>query len=240
MEALISRIEPPFSIAIINKPRPSFNNTGKIILPSYFINSRLFTKGWRDGMPHEGLYILGNWIEAIGANLAALGVDIEIRDSDQGKRLRILGDAVQGAGNFLIAETTPSDGLAVLGNRLQAIASTGNAILAHREMYVDELINDQLEIISDSLQAIGSYVTAIARLDDNPPKAAGNFIQAVGAIIEAAGVLNIILSDKEKGDLMRSSGKWVQGFGTIIQAISVTPGLRELVGQSGDQEEDNN
>lgn len=198
MEALISRIEPPFSIAIFNKPRPSFNNTGKIIIPSYFINSRILPK-----------------------------------DGETACHTR-------GSIYWVIAETTPSDGLAVLGNRLQAIASTGNAILAHREMYVDELINDQLEIISDSLQAIGSYVTAIARLDDNPPKAAGNFIQAVGAIIEAAGVLNIILSDKEKGDLMRSSGKWVQGFGTIIQAISVTPGLRELVGQSSDQEEDNN
>ena len=182
-------------------------------------------------MPNQLLYIAGNWIEAIGANLAALGISIEIQDSTQGKRLRVIGDGIQGAGNFLIAETTPTDGLAVLGNRLQGIASSANAVLAYREIYVDEPINNQLEIISDSVQAIGSYITAIARSETNPPKAFGNLIQALGAIIEASGVLNVLISEEEKGDQLRSFGKWIQGFGTIIQAISVTPGLSHLVGQ---------
>ncbi|MCD8510444.1 MAG: hypothetical protein LRY73_11650 [Bacillus sp. (in: Bacteria)] len=177
------------------------------------------------------LYILGNWIEAIGANLAALGVSIEIQDSTDGKRLRVIGDAVQGVGNFIIAETTPADGLAVAGNRLQGIASSANAVLAYREIYVDEQINNQLEIISDALQAFGSYVTMIARLDDNPAKAFGNLIQSFGAIIEGTGVLNVMLSNEERGNQLRSFGKWVQGIGTILQAISVTPGLMHLVGE---------
>ncbi|MBU9710756.1 DUF6944 family repetitive protein [Evansella tamaricis] len=175
------------------------------------------------------LYIAGNWIEALGANLAALGVSIEIQDSIDGKRLRVVGDGVQAVGNFLIAETTPSDGLAVLGNQLQAIASAGNAVIAHREIYVDEDINNQLEIISDAIQAIGSFITAEARRDDNPPKAVGNLIQAIGAIIEATGVLNVLLRKEEEGDQLRSAGKWIQGAGTIIQAVSVTPGLKHLV-----------
>ncbi|MBU9723049.1 MULTISPECIES: DUF6944 family repetitive protein [Bacillaceae] len=182
------------------------------------------------------LYTISNWIEAIGANLAALGVSIEIRDSVDGKRIRVIGDGIQGVGNFLIAETTPADGLSILGNRLQGIASSGNAVLAYREIYVDEKVNDQLEIISDCVQVIGSYLSAIARREDNPPKAIGNTIQALGALIEAAGVLHILKDDVEKGDELRSAGKWIQGFGTIIQAISVTPGLRELLNQGEDND----
>ncbi|MDQ0256864.1 hypothetical protein J2S74_004286 [Evansella vedderi] len=180
-------------------------------------------------MPNQLLYILGNWIEAIGANLAALGVSIQIQDSVDGKRLRILGDAVQGVGNFLIAETTPADGLAVAGNRLQGIASSANAVIAHRELYVEDKLNHQLEVIVDSLQAIGSYITAIARRDDNPPKAVGNLVQSVGAMIEATGVLHKYISQQEKGDHIRSVGKWIQGLGTIMQAASVTPGVEQYL-----------
>ncbi|ADU29177.1 DUF6944 family repetitive protein [Evansella cellulosilytica] len=171
------------------------------------------------------LYIAGNWIEAIGANVAAAGVSIEIQDSTIGKWTRIIGDGIQGIGNFMIAEAN-EDSLAALGNRIQGIASEGNAVLAYHELMDDnEEINNQLEIISDSLQALGSYITAVARSDDNPPKAFGNELQAIGAIVEAIGVTNKLKSEEELGDQLRNIGKWIQGVGTIIQALSVTPGV---------------
>ncbi|MDG5786223.1 hypothetical protein QA612_01885 [Evansella sp. AB-P1] len=174
------------------------------------------------------LYIVGNWVEALGANIAAAGVSIEIQDSIDGKRIRVIGDSIQGLGNFMIAKAEMEDPLAEIGNVIQGIASTSNAIIAHREIYVDDKLNNQIEIISDSFQALGSYVTAVARSDENPPKAFGNAIQSVGAIIEAIGVLNILIDEETRGDQLRNIGKWIQGFGTVIQAISVTPGLKEV------------
>ncbi|MFA9560572.1 hypothetical protein ACERII_25045 [Evansella sp. AB-rgal1] len=175
------------------------------------------------------MYIIGNWIEAIGATIAAMGVSIEIQDSTDGKKTRIVGDAVQGIGNFMIAEAEVEDRLAEVGNIIQGIASSGNAAIAYRELKMDDDLNHQLEVISDAVQAFGSYITAIARSDDNPPKAFGNGIQSFGAIIEASGVLNKLYSNEEKGDHLRSVGKWIQAIGTIIQALAVTPGLEHLV-----------
>lgn len=181
------------------------------------------------------LIVAGEWIEAIGATVKAIGETEELpTQSLSGKKKRLVGDAVQGVGNSLIAIGEGEDEpLAALGNWIQAIGTGSNSLAAYIEIYGNgfDSAPEKVEIIGDVLQAIGSKMTGIGLRTDSPTeltlmRAAGNDIQALGATIEGIGAVYLAKEKRDTGQPLQVAGGWGQVAGVVLQAIAATKTLK--------------
>ncbi|WP_218240551.1 hypothetical protein, partial [Pseudomonas sp. 2822-17] len=144
-------------------------------------------------MTDQLLDLTGNWVESLGATIAAVAETKQLLGQEEsGLKLGVIGNGVQGLGNTFQALAETDDGYVELGNWLQAAGTSSNSVGEYRHLYNlgNDFENNLLEINGDVLQAFGSFYASIGRLESNPKLVYGNLIQSLGAIVEAIGVLN--------------------------------------------------
>ncbi|MBU9723050.1 MULTISPECIES: DUF6944 family repetitive protein [Bacillaceae] len=176
-------------------------------------------------MSDQLLDLTGNWIESIGATIAAVGETQQLYSQKvEGFKLGVVGNSVQGVGNAFQAIAETDDGYVELGNWLQAAGTSSNSIAEYRMLYDlgNKFDNNLMEINGDVLQAIGAFYASIGRIEQNPKLVYGNLLQSLGAIVEAIGVIHTINSDEVTGQKMETVGGWLQSIGTMYQAIGAT------------------
>ncbi|MCD8510443.1 MAG: hypothetical protein LRY73_11645 [Bacillus sp. (in: Bacteria)] len=176
-------------------------------------------------MDNDTLDLIGNWVEHIGATIAAIGETEQLAGNmDLGLQIGSFGNAVQGIGNAFQALANEEDTGVNVGNWLQAAGTSANSLAEYKMLHNTTTTEDagKLEIIGDSLQSAGSMLASIGRLDDAPRLVLGNVIQSIGAAMEGIGVYISLVSDEQRGQLIETIGGWLQSIGTAYQAIGAT------------------
>jgi hypothetical protein len=186
--------------------------------------------------------LFGAWIQAIGTVTAAVGstpsLDEGIQDS-----LNVWGNALQGTGNALIADSEEGFSLGKLGNEVQAI---GNSIvIAGLLLNISEENKLKLDINGNLLQAVGGGIALPDDLVDEPStirtlNIAGNVLQIIGNSLQARGGIIELKSNLDNQDKYKSyresnesqelsyneslaiNGSWIQAVGSVISAIAQT------------------
>ncbi|MFA9560573.1 hypothetical protein ACERII_25050 [Evansella sp. AB-rgal1] len=176
-------------------------------------------------MSDELLDIIGNWVEFLGATIAAIGESVQLKgDDERGLEIGTVGNAVQGLGNAIQAIANEDDGGVQLGNWIQAAGTSANSFAEYKMLrgLTDEEDAGKLEIIGDSLQSIGSFYASLGRLAEDPKLVYGNILQSIGAALEAIGVYTALESNEHRGQQLETLGGWLQSIGTAYQSIGAT------------------
>jgi hypothetical protein len=186
--------------------------------------------------------LFGAWIQAIGTVTAAIGSTPSLNEDIQDS-LNLWGNALQGTGNALIADSEEGFSLEKLGNEVQAIGNT--TVIAGLLLNVSEENKLKLDINGNLLQAVGGGIALPDDLVDEPStirtlNIAGNVLQIIGNSLQARGGIielkdNRKKQDKYKGYKERNesqeisysesiniSGSWIQAVGSVISAIAQT------------------
>jgi hypothetical protein len=186
--------------------------------------------------------LFGAWIQAIGTVTAAVGstpsLDEGIQDS-----LNLWGNALQGTGNALIADSEEGFSLGKLGNEVQAIGNT--TVIAGLLLNYNEETKLKLDINGNFLQAVGGGIALPDDLVDQPStirslNIAGNVLQIIGNSLQARGGIIELKSNRENQDKYKGyresnesqeisysesfsiNGSWIQAVGSVISAIAQT------------------
>nr|WP_263326663.1 hypothetical protein [Neobacillus sp. Marseille-Q6967] len=197
--------------------------------------------------------LFGAWVQATGTVIAAIGstpsrtLSHEVRES-----LNIWGNALQAAGNALIADAQETFSLEKLGNGVQAIGNS--TVIAGIVNEFNEETKQRLEINGNWLQAFGGSIALPEDLVSEPStirtlNISGNVLQIIGNSMQAIGgtrELKQILrenNDRYKGykesnendkqvqdKSLEINGSWIQAVGSVISAIAQTK--ENEVGQS--------
>ncbi|MDQ0256863.1 hypothetical protein J2S74_004285 [Evansella vedderi] len=176
-------------------------------------------------MDDELLDLIGNWVEHIGATIAAIGETKQLAGEEElGYQIGTVGNAVQGIGNALQAIAGMEGTGAVVGNWIQASGTAANSLAEYKLLQgtIDDIDAGRLEIIGDSLQSFGSMFASLERLGENPKLVYGNILQSIGAALEGIGVYTSMVADEQQGQLLETIGGWFQSIGTAYQAIGAT------------------
>jgi predicted RNA-binding protein YlqC (UPF0109 family) len=194
------------------------------------------------GMENELKALFGAWIQAIGTVMAAVGSTPSLKEDIQ-KSLNLWGNALQGTGNALIADSEEGFSLGKLGNDVQAIGNT--TVVAGILLNVKEESKQKLEIDGNMLQAVGGGIALPDDLVDEPStirtlNIAGNVLQIIGNSLQVKGGIIELNSniDKKEGfkgfkednepdkitysQSLAKNGSWIQAVGSVISAIAQT------------------
>ena len=175
-------------------------------------------------MENETKELYGEWVQATGTTLAAIG-STPLKSFTESQLLNFIlwGNELQALGNSLIADSEPNFTLDKIGNQIQA---TGNVtVIAGLILPVDEGTTLKLDIKGNLLQALGGSTSLSVFLDEESSfdkiyilygillQVIGNSMQAIGGIIDLGG---------GEGGKIITIGSWIQAIGSIIQAVGVT------------------
>ena len=175
-------------------------------------------------MKNETKELFGEWVQAAGTTLAAIGsTPLKSFTESQLINFIVWGNELQALGNSLIADSETNFTIDKIGNQIQA---TGNVTtLAGFILPVGEGTTLKLDIKGNLLQALGgsaslsvilveeSSIDALYILYGILLQVIGNSMQAIGGIIDFRG---------GEGGKIITSGSWIQAIGSIIQAVGVT------------------
>jgi hypothetical protein len=186
--------------------------------------------------------LFGAWIQAIGTVTAAVGSTPSLDDGIQDS-LNLWGNALQGTGNALIADSEEGFSLGKLGNEVQAIGNT--TVIAGLLLNYNEETKLKLDINGNFLQAVGGGIALPDDLVDQPStirslNIAGNVLQIIGNSLQARGGIIELKSNRENQDKYKGyresnesqeisysesfsiNGSWIQAVGSVISAIAQT------------------
>lgn len=177
--------------------------------------------------------LFGSWIQAIGTVISAIGsTPTNTLISDSQKNLDLWGNALQAAGNALIADAQETNSLAKLGNEVQAIGNS--TVIAGMIIEFNEDRKQKLIINGNWLQALGGGIALPEELEAEAStirtlNITGNVLQIIGNSLQAiAGIkeLNNNKGNNEDDRLeiqsLEVNGSWIQAVGSVISAIAQT------------------
>jgi hypothetical protein len=191
--------------------------------------------------------LLGAWIQAIGTVTSAVGSTPSLNEDIQDS-LNLWGNALQGTGNALIADSEEGFSLEKLGNEVQAIGNT--TVIAGLLLNVSEEKKLKLDINGNLLQAVGGGIALPDDLVDEPStirtlNIAGNVLQIIGNSLQARGGIIELKSNRDNqvkyksyresnesqeisySDSFAINGSWIQAVGSVISAIAQTMESKE-------------
>ena len=175
-------------------------------------------------MKNENKELFGEWVQAAGTTLAAIG-STPLRSFTESQLINFIvwGNELQALGNSLIADSEPNFTVDKIGNQIQAVGNV--TTLSGFILPVDEKTTLNLDIKGNLLQALGSSVSLSVILVEESSidllyalygvllQVIGNSLQAIGGIIDLRG---------GEGGKIITTGSWIQAIGSIIQAVGVT------------------
>ncbi|MER1986744.1 MAG: hypothetical protein ABS949_16200 [Solibacillus sp.] len=159
--------------------------------------------------------IAGNWIEAVGTIISAIGSTPSTIFSEQTLTdFNLIGNILE-AGGIAIAAKTEDSLLNNVGDELQAI---GNIVVVASILTNNEQLSQQLETQGDLLQVVGTGITIntqgkLTLLETIANT--GNIIQLIGNVIQV-----FANTDTQEGIIMNAVGAWTQAVGAVTTALA--------------------
>lgn len=159
--------------------------------------------------------VAGNWIEAVGAIVTAIGsTPSQIFTEQTLTDFNVIGNILEAGGSAIAAEG--EEGLVnIVGEQLQAI---GNITVVAGILSNNEQSGELLQQQGDLLQVVGMGMTiqtsgnlTLLQTIENT----GNLIQLIGGIIQV-----FANTDTEEGIVMNAMGAWIEAIGAIITALA--------------------
>lgn len=159
--------------------------------------------------------VAGNWIEAVGAIVTAIGsTPSQIFTEQTLTDFNVIGNILEAGGSAIAAEG--EEGLVnIVGEQLQAI---GNITVVAGILSNNEQSGELLQQQGDLLQVVGMGMTiqtsgnlTLLQTIENT----GNLIQLIGGIIQV-----FANTDTEEGIGMNAMGAWIEAIGAIITALA--------------------
>lgn len=159
--------------------------------------------------------IAGNWIEAVGTIIAAIGsTPSRIFTEQTLTDFNLIGNILEAGGTAIAAEAG-SELLDVVGDQLQAI---GNIAVVAGILNSNEQSSELLQKQGDLLQVVGlgmtiqtsgqlTFLQTIANT--------GNIIQLIGNVIQVFANTN-----STEGIVTNAVGAWIQAVGAVITALA--------------------
>ena len=159
--------------------------------------------------------IAGNWIEAIGTLITAIGSTPSTMFSQQTLTdFNIIGNILEAGGTAIAAESEDAL-LDQVGDQLQAI---GNLTVVAGIMGKNEQASQLLQMQGNLLQVVGLGVTintqgkqTLLQTINNT----GNIIQLIGTVIQVFAD-----PDTQEGVELNAIGAWIQVVGAVITALT--------------------
>ncbi|MDG5789252.1 hypothetical protein QA612_17470 [Evansella sp. AB-P1] len=176
-------------------------------------------------MSNELQQLIGQWVALIGVIVAAIGHTKRLTNNEElNTELRLIGRGIQGSGNALQALGETEEPFVEIGNWIQATGAGTTSYAAFKRLIGEELESFNNEFLGSTLQALGANVSAIGKENkgSHPVRISGNIIQSLGNILQSIGVVFILATKKEKGEVLRVIGPWIQVFGIALQSIGAT------------------
>lgn len=159
--------------------------------------------------------IAGNWIEAVGTIVSAIGSTPSTVFTDQTLNdFNIIGNILEAGGSAIVAEAENTL-LDRVGGQISAI---GNLAVVAGILSENEQSGQLLEQQGNLLQVVGVGITINTEgkltLLQNIANT-GNIIQLIGNVIEVFAD-----SDTSEGEVMNAVGAWIQAVGAVITALA--------------------
>ncbi|OAT80161.1 hypothetical protein A6P54_15735 [Bacillus sp. MKU004] len=187
-------------------------------------------------MTGEEIILSGAWTQVAGTVIAAAGETLLVKDSAAGSpgyRLVSIGNGFEAAGNSLqgvgslqIFDGSEAEWLRTIGEWVQASGNATNVVAAELQFSGEETEGLKLDVVGDSIQATGlgfeAYGAGLSQLRYKDLLAAGNTVQALGAIIEGVGENFILKGKRELGLQITAFGSYGQVAGATMAAIALT------------------
>ena len=159
--------------------------------------------------------VAGNWIEAVGTIVSAIGSTPSTVFSQQTLNdLNIIGNILEAGGSAIVTENEDAL-LEIVGNQLSAI---GNLTVVAGILSNNEQSGQLLEQQGNLLQVVGIGIT----LNTEGPLTllqtianTGNIIQVIGTVIEV-----FANTETEEGEIINAAGAWIQAVGAVITALA--------------------
>ncbi|AWE07310.1 hypothetical protein DCE79_07945 [Lysinibacillus sp. 2017] len=159
--------------------------------------------------------IAGNWIEAIGTIITAIGSTPSTIFTQQTLTdFNIIGNILEAGGTAIAAESEDSL-LNSVGDQLQAI---GNLAVVAGILGNNEQSSQLLEMQGNLLQVVGIGVTINTQGQQTLLQTisnTGNIIQLIGTVIQV-----FANTDTQEGIEMNAIGAWIQVVGAVITALA--------------------
>lgn len=159
--------------------------------------------------------IAGNWIEAVGSIVSAIGsTPSQIFTEQTLTDFNVIGNLLEAGGTAIAAEG--EEGLLnIVGEQLQAI---GNITVVAGILSKNEQSSGLLQQQGNLLQVVGmgmsiqtsGKLTLIETIGNT-----GNIIQLIGGVIQV-----FANTDTEEGTVMNTMGAWIGAIGAIITALA--------------------
>lgn len=196
------------------KPSNSFNGWNNLMFSKKHVKRNNFRS--ENGVNNSNITaIAGNWIEAIGTVITAIGSTPSTVFSQQTLNdFNIIGNILEAGGTAIAAEGEDAL-LDIVGDQLQAI---GNITVVAGIMGNNEQTSQLLQMQGNLLQVVGLGVTintqgkqTLLQTINNT----GNIIQLIGTVIQV-----FANTETQEGIEMNAIGAWIQVVGAIITALS--------------------
>ncbi|MDQ0216511.1 hypothetical protein J2S13_002971 [Oikeobacillus pervagus] len=168
--------------------------------------------------------LMGNWIQAIGTVISAIGsTPSTILSEDFRKDLGLVGNVLQGAGNALLADVEREITLEKIGNEIQAIGNS--TVVAGMIIDFEEETQQKLIITGNWFQALGGLTSIGDELQDEsgqPLNIIANLLQSIGNSMQAlGGIVELQYGEaaKEKSQRYEINGSWIQAVGSVLSLL---------------------
>lgn len=195
-----------------------------------------FTERWDTLKQHgEELVYSGAWIVTIGTVISAVGqTNKTFTETQMGANLIAKGNAIEAFGNSLQAigntavfseerESYLID--MIFGAWLQAAGNVTNTVATNIEINTADEGAIGLNAVGSGVQGLGATYEAIGALEGNSPvknlEVTGNSLFALGAFLDAAGLLFSMKNLNRAGDRLSFIGSWTQVIGAITELIAL-------------------
>ena len=169
------------------------------------------------------LVVLGTLTTATGQTKVTVTLD------EEGKRLIIKGNGVEGFGNTLQAIGRQREGqstISIFGSWLQAGGNFTNSVATNIELEGEELEGASLNMIGSGIQSIGAALEAKGELEHTHSmnlelEVIGFKLISIGSLIDTYGDA-LVLKDKIKlGNTVLLVGAWIQVVGAIFVVLGL-------------------
>jgi len=161
--------------------------------------------------------IVGSWLDAIGTVLAAIGsTPSKVLTKTILNDLIFIGNALQGLGSAFVVESPETLANDRVGSAIQSI---GNLTVITGLLQEDKRTSILWNRKGNLLQALGGGVSFNYNGQLTSINNIGNGLQVIGNSLQAFSLKERLL-DTEEGQLLETTGSWIQAIGTIISAVT--------------------
>ena len=199
---------------ISGKPSSSLNNWDNLMYP--ISRKKRTNSNTQNGANNSDITaIAGNWIDAIGTIISAIGsTPSSVFTNQTLTDLNIIGNILQAGGSAILSETEDAL-LDIVGDQISAI---GNIAVVAGILSNNEQSGQLLEQQGNLLQVLGAGMT----IDTEGNLTLLQTIANTGNIIQVIGnVIQVLANDETlEGEIVGAVGAWIQAVGAVITALA--------------------